>query len=228
MPPSRIIIAIDGYSSCGKSTLAKALAAELGYLFIDSGAMYRAVTLYLLRNGIAASDRLAVKKALDQIHISFEKGADGPHTLLNGEDVELEIRSMEIAARVSPVATVPEVRHNMVQQQQALGRDKGIVMDGRDIGTVVFPKAELKIFLTAATEERVCRRQLQLAQKGIDAPADEIRKNLLERDYIDATRSESPLLRASDAIVLDNTNLSPHEQLLLVHTLARARMSHPF
>lgn len=222
---SKIIIAIDGYSSCGKSTLAKALASALQYVFIDSGAMYRAVTYYLMTEGIDFRSRQAVVAALPHIRIAFQMEADGPHTLLNGTDVESDIRSMEVARNVSPVAAIPEVRHAMVSQQQQLGAEKGIVMDGRDIGTVVFPQAELKIFLTASTEERVNRRQLQLIQKGIRAEKDEIRKNLLERDYIDSTRSESPLRKAPQAVVIDNTNLNEREQLLLVQTLAEARLS---
>lgn len=223
---SKIIIAIDGYSSCGKSTLAKALAAKLGYLFIDSGAMYRAVTYYCMQHRIKASDKKAVIEALPRIAIEFKTLEDGPHTILNGTDVELEIRSMEVAAQVSPVAAIPEVRSAMVKQQQALGMHKGIVMDGRDIGTVVFPQAELKIFLTASTEERVQRRQRQLSEKGISAPTDEIRKNLLERDYIDSTRSDSPLCKAPNAIVIDNTHLNQSEQVLLVLALVQARL-HP-
>lgn len=188
--------------------------------------MYRAVTYYCMQHHIKASDKKAVVEALPQIQIEFSTQEDGPHTILNGTDVELEIRSMEVAAQVSPVAAIPEVRSAMVKQQQALGIHKGIVMDGRDIGTVVFPQAELKIFLTASTEERVQRRQRQLSEKGITAPTDEIRKNLLERDYIDSTRSESPLCKAPHAIVIDNTHLNQSEQLLLVLALVQARL-HP-
>lgn len=220
---SEIIIAIDGYSSCGKSTLARALAAELNYRYIDSGAMYRAVTLFFLEHGVRMDQKPEVDAALEQIHIDFQYGQEGLMTLLNGENVEEGIRSMAVAAKVSPVATIPEVRRALVQQQQALGRGKQIVMDGRDIGTVVFPKAELKIFLTASLEERVRRRSLQLLSKGMQVPDDEIRKNLLERDYIDSTRSDSPLMKAPDAVVLDNTNLTEEEQLLVAKTMAHAR-----
>ncbi|MBK6950284.1 MAG: (d)CMP kinase [Haliscomenobacter sp.] len=220
---SEIIIAIDGYSSCGKSTLARALAAELNYRYIDSGAMYRAVTLFFLERGIRMDQKPEVESALDQIHIDFQHGPDGLITLLNGENVEEGIRSMAVAAKVSPVATIPEVRRALVRQQQALGRARQIVMDGRDIGTVVFPHAGLKIFLTASLEERVRRRSLQLLAKGMSVPDDEIRKNLLERDYIDSTRSDSPLMKAPDAVVLDNTNLTEEEQLLVAKTLALMR-----
>lgn len=220
---SEIIIAIDGYSSCGKSTLARALASELTYVYIDSGAMYRAVTLFFLEHGIRMDQKPEVDAALEQIHIDFQYGQEGLVTLLNGENVEEGIRSMAVAAKVSPVATIPEVRRALVRQQQALGRGKQIVMDGRDIGTVVFPHAELKIFLTASLEERVRRRSLQLLRKGLSVPDDEIRKNLLERDYIDSTRSDSPLMKAPDAVVLDNTNLTEEEQLLVAVTLALTR-----
>ncbi|MBK8043871.1 MAG: (d)CMP kinase [Haliscomenobacter sp.] len=219
---SEIIIAIDGYSSCGKSTLARALAAELTYVYIDSGAMYRAVTLFL-EHGIRMDHKPSVDAALEQIHIDFQYGQEGLVTLLNGENVEEGIRSMAVAAKVSPVATIPEVRRALVRQQQALGRGKQIVMDGRDIGTVVFPHAELKIFLTASLEERVRRRSLQLLRKGLSVPDEEIRKNLLERDYIDSTRSDSPLMKAPDAVVLDNTNLTEEEQLLVTVILALTR-----
>ncbi len=220
---SEIIIAIDGYSSCGKSTLARALAAELNYLYIDSGAMYRAVTLYFLEHGIHTDQKQEVEAALEQIHIDFQFGQEGLVTMLNGQNVEEGIRSMAVAARVSPVAAIPEVRRALVHQQQSMGRSKRIVMDGRDIGTVVFPHAELKIFLTASLEERVRRRSLQLLAKGMPVPDDEIRKNLLERDYIDSTRSDSPLMKAPDAIVVDNTNLTEEEQRLVAKTLAQIR-----
>lgn len=185
--------------------------------------MYRAVTLFFLEHGVRMDQKPEVDAALEQIHIDFQYGQEGLMTLLNGENVEEGIRSMAVAAKVSPVATIPEVRRALVQQQQALGRGKQIVMDGRDIGTVVFPKAELKIFLTASLEERVRRRSLQLLSKGMQVPDDEIRKNLLERDYIDSTRSDSPLMKAPDAVVLDNTNLTEEEQLLVAKTMAHAR-----
>lgn len=220
----KIVIAVDGYSSCGKSTLAKALAGALGYIYIDSGAMYRAVTLFLQRHQIAPADRPAVLQVLQDIHINFENKPEGPITLLNDENVEEAIRSMEVASMVSQVAVIPEVRRQLVRQQQRLGAQKGIAMDGRDIGTVVFPKAELKIFLTASLDERVKRRLLQLQEKGISPPGDEIRKNLLERDYIDSTRSDSPLMKAPDSVIIDNTNLSEREQMLMALTLAKARI----
>lgn len=210
---NKIIIAIDGYSSCGKSTLAKALAKRLGYAYVDSGAMYRAVTLYLLRQGISPDNPDVVAKALDEISIHFERHNGGNHTFLNGEDVEDAIRDMSVSDWVSPVAAIPAVRRAMVKQQQAMGRRRGIVMDGRDIGTVVFPHAELKLFITAELEERVRRRFLELQQRGLDTPMETVRYNLLERDRIDSTRADSPLRQADDAIVIDNTYLTPEEQL---------------
>lgn len=220
----KIIIAIDGHSSCGKSTLAKAMARALGYLYIDSGAMYRAVTLFLQQKGIAPSDRRSVANVLPDIHIRFENHPSGPRTMLNDHDVEQEIRGMEVAAMVSSVAAIPEVRRQLVHQQQILGTEKGIAMDGRDIGTVVFPDSELKIFLTAGIEERVNRRLLQLQASGIFLSPNEIRHNLLERDYIDSTRSDSPLRKAPGCIVIDNSNLTEHEQLLMSLALAQARI----
>jgi cytidylate kinase len=222
---NRIIIAIDGYSSCGKSTLAKAVAQELGYIYIDSGAMYRAVTLFLQQHHIPPSERQAVVNALPEIHIGFENHPSGPRTLLNGRDVEHQIRGMAVAEMVSSVAAIPEVRRQLVRQQQLLGAQRGIAMDGRDIGTVVFPSAALKIFLTAGLEVRVNRRWLQLQRAGQSLAPEEIRRNLLERDYIDSTRSDSPLLKAPDCIVMDNSNLTEQEQLLVTLTLARARIA---
>lgn len=226
--PSRvnsIIIAIDGYSSCGKSTLAKAVAQALSYIYIDSGAMYRAVTLFLQERHISPSERQAVANALSEIQIRFENHPSGPRTLLNGRDVEHQIRGIEVAAMVSSVAAIPEVRRQLVCQQQLLGTQRGIAMDGRDIGTVVFPSAELKIFLTAGLEVRVNRRLLQLRNAGVFITPEEIRRNLLERDYIDSTRSDSPLMKAPDAIVIDNSNLTEQEQLLMTLALARARIA---
>lgn len=209
----KIIIAIDGYSSCGKSTLAKALAKKLHYVYGDSGAMYRAVTLYFLENGVDWNDPAAVETALAHIEIHFERVDGQNHTFLNGHDVERDIREMRVSEAVSPVSTISTVRRAMVRQQQAMGRRRGIVMDGRDIGTVVFPDAELKIFLTADPDVRTSRRHLELAAKGIDAEWDDIRHNLLERDRIDSTRADSPLTRAEDAVILDNTLLSEEQQL---------------
>ena len=209
----KIIIAIDGYSSCGKSTLAKALAKKLHYVYGDSGAMYRAVTLFFLENSVDWNDAAAVEAALSQIEIHFERVDGQNHTFVNGRDVERDIREMRVSEAVSPVSTISAVRRAMVRQQQAMGRRRGIVMDGRDIGTVVFPDAELKIFLTADPDVRTSRRHLELAAKGIDAEWDDIRHNLLERDRIDSTRADSPLTRAEDAVILDNTLLSEEQQL---------------
>ncbi|MEL6636764.1 MAG: (d)CMP kinase [Bacteroidota bacterium] len=220
----KIIIAIDGFSSCGKSTLARQLAAKLDYVFIDSGAMYRAVTLYLIQRGIDHRDAAAVEAVLPQIYIHFERQASGNLTFLNGEAVEQQIRQTQVSDLVSPVATLSAVRRMLVQQQQKLGESKGIIMDGRDIGTVVFPRAELKIFLTATTTTRAERRYLELQQKGTPADIDWVRHNLEERDRIDSTRADSPLRQASDAVVIDNTNLKPEEQLAMVMALARMRI----
>lgn len=214
----KIIIAIDGYSSCGKSTLAKSLASHLGYTYIDSGAMYRAVTLFLLEHGIKVEDHDRVQAALQDINIRF---AENNHTLLNGRDVEREIRQMSVSNYVSEVAAVPEVRRAMVSQQQQMGEERGIVMDGRDIGTVVFPKAELKIFLTADPEIRARRRYDELAQKGQEATLEAIKANLTHRDHIDSTREDSPLRQAADAVIIDNTLLNREEQLERAIFLAR-------
>ena len=210
---SKIIIALDGHSSCGKSTLARSLAKTLSYSYIDSGAMYRAVTLYFLQNDIDINDPDAVKKALDLIEIRFENRNGQNRTILNGEDVEDAIRQMAVSNFVSPVAAISAVRRAMVQQQQVMGTEKGIVMDGRDIGTVVFPDAELKIFLTASLEERTRRRYFELKNRGQEITIEEVQKNLSERDHIDSTRADSPLKQAEDALVLDNTNLDPEETL---------------
>jgi CMP/dCMP kinase len=219
-----IIVAIDGFSSCGKSTLAKALAAKLNYAYGDSGAMYRAVTLYFLNNMVNYHDEAAVVAALPEIHIHFSRIDGQNHTFLNGIDVERDIRQMRINEHVSPVSTITVVRRDMVRQQQRMGQQKGIVMDGRDIGTVVFPTAELKIFLTADPDVRTSRRHLELAAKGIEADWDEIKHNLLERDRIDSTRADSPLKQAADAVVIDNTYLSEEEQLEKALALARERL----
>jgi cytidylate kinase len=214
----KIIIAIDGYSSCGKSTLAKSLASHLGYTYLDSGAMYRAVTLFLLEHGIKVEDHDRVQAALQDINIRF---AENNHTLLNGRDVEREIRQMSVSNYVSEVAAVPEVRRAMVSQQQQMGEERGIVMDGRDIGTVVFPKAELKIFLTADPEIRARRRYDELAQKGQEATLEAVKANLTHRDHIDSTREDSPLRQAADAVIIDNTLLNREEQLERAIFLAR-------
>ena len=209
----KIIIAIDGYSSCGKSTLAKALSKKLHYAYVDTGAMYRAVTLYFLDNNINLDDEYDVKNALEQLEVHFERIEGKNTTFLNGNNVENEIRSMRVSDAVSQVAAISEVRRAMVRQQKMMGKRKGVVMDGRDIGTVVFPDAELKIFLTAEPETRVQRRYDELKQKGELIDISEIRKNLSERDRIDTSRSDSPLRKADDALVLDNSQLNEQEQL---------------
>ncbi|MDR2805517.1 MAG: (d)CMP kinase [Dysgonamonadaceae bacterium] len=212
-----IVIAIDGHSSCGKSTMAKDLAKRIGYAYIDSGAMYRAVTLYSLKHGFFNGDDLdleRLRKALPDIHISFKKNrkTGRSETCLNGRNVEKEIRSMAVADKVSPIAAVGFVREEMVKQQQRLGREKGIVMDGRDIGTIVFPEAELKIFVTASPEIRAQRRLEELIAKGENATFEEVLYNLSKRDHIDSTRKDGPLKKADDAIVIDNSNLTITEQ----------------
>jgi CMP/dCMP kinase len=217
-------IAIDGHSSCGKSTLAKALAKSLSFIYVDSGAMYRAVTLAFIRQDLDLFDHQAIAAALKNIRVSFKMTPDGNRTLLNDEDVEAQIREMAVASKVSQVATLPEVRRQLVMQQRQLGANNHVVMDGRDIGTVVFPAAKLKIFLTATVEKRVERRFLQLREQGHFIDPEDILHNLYERDYIDSTRSDSPLKRAPDAINLDNTNLSPDEQLEICVVLAQHRL----
>lgn len=214
----KIVIAIDGYSSCGKSTMAKNLARQLGYVYVDTGAMYRAVTLYALRHQLFKADgevdAASLQRAMPDIRISFQFNAQTgkPDTYLNDELVEQEIRTMQVSERVSKIAALPFVRTALVAQQQRMGKDKGIVMDGRDIGTVVFPHAELKIFVTASAEVRAQRRYDELQQKGIPARYDDILKNVQERDYIDSHREVSPLRKADDAIELDNSNLTIDEQ----------------
>ncbi len=211
----KIIIAIDGYSSCGKSTTAKQVAARLGYVFIDTGAMYRAVTLFFLQNHVQITSRKSVVEALDKISISFNYNAKTGRneTCLNGLNVEEEIRKLYIANSVSEVSALPEVRKAMVAQQQKMGRKKGIVMDGRDIGTKVFPEAELKIFMTADTFIRAQRRQIELLAKGEMVGLDEIRENIAKRDHIDTTRAESPLRQAEDALLLDTSYMTIDEQV---------------
>ena len=222
----KITIAIDGHSSCGKSTMAKDLAREVGYVYVDTGAMYRSVTLYALRNGIFKEvrgegqevreviDEEALRQQMTNIQISFKFNAETgrPDTYLNGELVEHDIRTMEVSNHVSPIATLGFVREAMVAQQQQMGKDKGVVMDGRDIGTVVFPDAELKVFVTASAKVRAQRRYDELKAKGMEADFDEILKNVEERDYIDSHREVSPLRKADDAIELDNSNMSIAEQ----------------
>lgn len=213
----KIIVAIDGFSSSGKSTMAKQLAKTIGYRYIDSGAMYRAVTLYALRHGMVSADGSvdtdALVKALPGIEIDFRPDADGQHTLLNGEDVEKEIRSLQVSSSVSPVAAIPAVRHDLVAKQQAFGKGRGIVMDGRDIGTTVFPDAELKIYVNAPAATRARRRWIELQQKGdTTSTYEDVLRNVESRDHIDMTRAESPLRRADDAIDLDNSDMTIEQQ----------------
>lgn len=216
---NKIIIAIDGFSSSGKSTMARDLAKRIGYVYVDSGAMYRAVTLYALENGMASSekgvdaDRLI--KSLPHIKISFTPaGEDGiQHTLLNDRDVEKEIRDMRVSSLVSPVAVIPEVRRHLTALQQSYGEEKGIVMDGRDIGTTVFPNAEMKVFVNASPEVRALRRVRELEAKGEEVTYEEVLANVKERDHIDSTRKESPLRKAEDAYELDNDNLTIPQQM---------------
>lgn len=213
----KITIAIDGYSSCGKSTMAKDLARSIGYVYIDTGAMYRAVTLYAMRHGIIHSGSIDADKLqaeMGNINISFKLNTETgmPDTYLNGELVEREIRTLEVSNNVSPIATLAFVRAAMVCQQQAMGKEKGIVMDGRDIGTTVFPDAELKIFVTASPEVRAQRRYDELKSKGMPAEYNDILANVKERDYIDSHREVSPLRQAEDAVVLDNSHMTIPEQ----------------
>ena len=214
----KITIAIDGHSSCGKSTMAKDLAREVGYVYVDTGAMYRCVTLFALRNGLFAADGSInedeLRRRMPNIHITFQFNASTgrPDTYLNGELVEDKIRSMEVSSHVSPIATIGFVREAMVAQQQQMGQGGGVVMDGRDIGTVVFPHAELKIFVTASAEVRAQRRFDELKAKGMEADYDDILKNVQERDYIDSHREVSPLKQAPDAILLDNSHMTIAEQ----------------
>lgn len=228
----KIIVAIDGFSSSGKSTMARELARRVGYIYIDSGAMYRAVTLFALRNGFinkeGSVDKQGLIPHLKELTIEFQQlpGEDGvQHTLLNGVDVEKEIREMEVSNNVSPIAEIPEVRHRMVQLQQQFGLKKGIVMDGRDIGTTVFPNAELKIFVSAGAHERARRRWRELQQKDTDINFEDVLKNIEERDRIDTTREVSPLKKAIDAIELQNDAITHEEQMqwlinLFHHTIS--------
>ncbi len=214
----RITIAIDGHSSCGKSTMAKDLARRIGYIYVDTGAMYRAVTLYAMRQGLFSEtgeiDTEGLRQHITDIHITFQLNSETgkPDTYLNGQLVEGEIRGMEVSSRVSLIAAIPFVREAMVAQQQQMGKDKGVVMDGRDIGTVVFPDAELKVFVTASAEVRAERRYKELLGKGEQADYDEILRNVQERDYIDSHRDVAPLRPADDAIILDNSHMTIPEQ----------------
>ena len=213
----KITIAIDGHSSCGKSTMAKDLAREVGYVYVDTGAMYRSVTLFAFRNGLFTDDGInekELRRRMPEIQISFKFNPETgrPDTYLNGELVEKDIRTMEVSNKVSPIATLGFVREAMVAQQQQMGKDKGVVMDGRDIGTTVFPDAELKVFVTASAEVRAQRRYDELKAKGMEADYDDILKNVQERDYIDSHREVSPLRKADDAIELDNSHMTIPEQ----------------
>jgi len=222
----KIIITIDGWSSCGKSTLAKQLAKELGYLYVDSGAMYRAITLYFLRNHIDWTEKKEVKKALKEITLEFvhNEKTQLSEMYLNGENVEYVIRDMVVAEKVSEVAAIKEIREFAVEQQRKMGSKKGIVMDGRDIGTVVFPKAELKIFMTADNTVRVERRFKELYDKNPNISIEEVKDNLEMRDYIDSHREVSPLKQAKDAIILDNTYLTEKEQFLKALALVKQKI----
>lgn len=214
----KIVIAIDGHSSCGKSTMAKQLAREVGYIFVDSGAMYRAVTLFALREGLINAEGAILEEELrrrmPEVKVSFRLDPETrlPRTLLNGEDVEDAIRSLEVSSHVSPIAALGFVREAMTALQQQMGEEKGIVMDGRDIGTAVFPNAELKIFVTASAEVRAQRRFDELQAKGMPASLEDILRNVQERDFIDSNREINPLRQAEDALVLDNSNLTREEQ----------------
>lgn len=224
---SKINIAIDGHSSCGKGTLARNLAKELGYIFIDSGAMYRAVTLYMLNEGLSIADLQEDPAVLGNINITFRFN---PHisfyeTFLNDQNVEDQIRGMEVSKHVSEVSAQSEVRKFLVSQQQEMGREKGVVMDGRDIGTVVFPDAELKIFMTASQEVRAKRRFEELAKKGVDVNYHDVLHNIKQRDHYDINRAISPLVKAEDAITLDNTSMSKEEQARLALKWARGVIS---
>lgn len=225
MIKKQITIAIDGYSACGKSTLAKDLAHKLSYIFIDSGAMYRGVALYCLQNNLFDEDgnpkQVDIIHALKNITLSFQLINDNNCLLLNGKNVEGLIRGTEVAAVVSKVATIKEVRVKLVMEQQKMGANGGIVMEGRDIGSVVFPKAELKLFITASQEIRAQRRYLELKSKGFEAKINEISSNLAERDLMDSSRKESPLIQVADAIVMDNSKLTREEQLDFVLNLVR-------
>ncbi|MCM1310512.1 MAG: (d)CMP kinase [Bacteroides sp.] len=212
---SKIIIAIDGYSSSGKSSMAKALARKIGYRYVDTGAMYRAVTLLAMEQGLINDgkvDEPALIEALRSAKIDFAVTPEGQHTLLNGRDVEREIRSMEVSGNVSTIAAIPAVRRDLVERQRVYGEEKGIVMDGRDIGTTVFPNAELKIFVNAPAEVRAERRYKELTEKGTETTYEEVLENVRHRDHIDTTRAESPLRRAADAVDLDNSHMTIAEQ----------------
>ena len=224
----KIVIAIDGYSSTGKSTIAKQVAKELNYIYVDTGAMYRAVTYYALENkfigdGFFNSEELI--KQLDHINITFKFNEDlgFAEVYLNGENIEDAIRTLEVSSYVSPVATLSEVRRKLVEQQQLMGKGEGVVMDGRDIGTVVFPESELKIFMTASAETRAKRRYKELLERGHKLSYEDVLKNVITRDHIDSTREDSPLVRAEDAIEIDNSDLTIEEQIKTILNLANQK-----
>lgn len=213
----KITIAVDGHSSCGKSTLAKDIAKKMGYLYIDSGAMYRAITLFAIRKNLNENTFQEIIPLLNEINLSFQKTNNGSSSIyLNGENVEDEIRRKPVANAVSKIAKIKEVRKKLVIEQRKFGKNGGIVMDGRDIGSVVFPNAELKLFITADVDIRTNRRYLEMIQKGVSLSKEEVKKNLVERDHIDSTREESPLVKVKDAVEINNSNLSKKEQLNLV------------
>ena len=221
---SKIIVAIDGYSSCGKSTIAKALAKYAGYTYVDTGAMYRAIALFTLHNGL--TDEAAIIAALPQIEVGFVLVDGAQHVTLNGEDVEGQIRTLEVGNRASQISAIKEVRAFLVAQQQKMGEAKGIVMDGRDIGTVVFPKAELKLFLTASPEVRAQRRYDELVEKGEKPDFAAVLADVNDRDYRDTHRAESPLRQAEDAIVVDNSNMTREEQMNVIYGLFDKAVNH--
>lgn len=226
----KITIAIDGYSSTGKSTVAKQLADWLDYIYVDTGAMYRAVTLFAMNKGLISDgffDKESLIAKLDEVKISFTRDTDSgkAEVCLNGKNVEKFIRNLEVSSFVSPIATISEVRAKLVEQQQKMGHQKGIVMDGRDIGTVVFPNAELKIFMTASAEERAQRRFNELLQRGDDVSYTSVLANVVERDTIDTTRDDSPLVKAQDAIVIDNTETNVEDQFYTILQLAKDRIA---
>lgn len=227
MTDSKINIALDGYSSCGKSTIAKRLARSLGYTYVDTGAMYRGVTLYALREGLFSGEEPMVKeiiRRLPRIEMRFAIYPDGQHLLLNGEDVEWEIRGMEVSEHVSPIATIPEVRAALTRQQQDMAKEKGVVMDGRDVGTTILPDAELKIFVTARPEVRARRRFDELTAKGESVTYNSVLANVRERDRIDSGRAVSPLRQAEDALIIDNSDMTLDQQQAWVEERVRERL----
>lgn len=224
----RINVAIDGYSSCGKSTIAKALAQYAGYAYIDSGAMYRAVALYCLRSGIMDEERIdeeMLRERIASLHISFRVTSEGQRICLNGEDVESEIRTLAVGNGASRVSTIGFVRAFLVEQQQRMGREKGVVMDGRDIGTVVFPTAELKLFLTASPEIRARRRFTELQEKGLNPDFESVLRDVNDRDYRDTHRQESPLRQAADAVVVDNSSMNREQQFEYIRKIFDQRIA---